>query len=157
MSYIELINFINLNLDEKKMLLSWRNNHNIRKWMHNKNEISMDEHLSYIESLEEKNDRIYFLVKQEGVTIGIIDFTSINKVSNSAEIGLYSNPDIKGVGTILMQEIVKYGFDNLKLKKLIANVFLENTKAISLYKKYNFKELKVDKDLLYMELNSENR
>jgi UDP-4-amino-4,6-dideoxy-N-acetyl-beta-L-altrosamine N-acetyltransferase len=159
-SKIKLINFIDISSEEKKMVLSWRNHQDIRKWMINKKEISLEEHLNYINSLYTKNDRVYFLVKESNEYIGVVDLTNIVE-KEFAEFGIYAKPDCIGVGSKLMRTIVDYAFKILKLKKLIANVYINNEKAIKLYKKFNFKEIRVDTDsngkFVQMELKNENR
>lgn len=157
---IELINFIDISSEEKKMVLSWRNHQDIRKWMSNKKEITLEEHLNYVNSLSNKKDRIYFLVKELNEYLGVIDFTNI--VENEfAEFGIYAKPASVGVGSKLMTAIINYAFNILKLKKLTANVYVNNEKAIKLYKKFNFKEIKLDTDsngeFILMELKNENR
>ena len=47
-----------------------------------------------------------------------------------------------------------YGFNRLKLKELIAEVFTENRVAIRLYEKFNFKKINLknrdnEKNMLY--------
>ena len=60
MQNIKLLNFIDLKLEEKEMILKWRNHPEIRKWMYNQDEIKLEEHLSFIESLNTKEDKFYF-------------------------------------------------------------------------------------------------
>ncbi len=153
----KLINFVDLSQEEKLMVLSWRNDDNIRKWMLTQDIISQDNHFNYIESLTSKKDRLYFLVKKAANSIGVIDFTSIDYDEKKAEIGLYTNPELKGVGSFLMQEIINYGFHILGVKTLISKVFHQNHKAIKLYKKFDFKEISEEKEMLTMELKNENR
>lgn len=156
---IELINFTDLSFEEKKMVLVWRNHQDIRKWMSNKNEITLKEHLKYIDSLSSKNDKIYFLVKELSNYLGVIDFTSIIR-NEDAEFGIYAKPNLMGVGFTLMNTILDYAFNVLKLKKLIANVYINNKKAIKLYKKFHFIEIKKGRDsngeFIRMELKNEN-
>ena len=153
----DLINFTNLTLEQKERVLYWRNHPDIRKWMYHKEMILLEDHLHYIDSLNTRRDRIYFLVEHAGDEVGVIDFTSIRTDSKSAEIGLYAKPGIKGVGNILMQNIVDYGFHILKLKTLKSNVYITNKNAIRLYKKFGFIEKKRDNELIYMELKNEDR
>jgi len=47
MENIQLLNFIDLELKEKEMILEWRNHPDIRKWMYNQDEIKFEEHLSF--------------------------------------------------------------------------------------------------------------
>ncbi len=146
---IELKNFIDLSDDEKERVLSWRNHPEIRKWMFDKDEISLKSHLEYIKSLQQREDKRYFMVNYLGENIGVIDFTNIDK--DKADIGLYAKPDIYGVGSVLMQAIIEYGFKELKLKKLVAQVYEDNTKAINLYKKFYFVEIERGNAIITME------
>lgn len=159
MNNIELINFTELNLSEVKMVLKWRNNPDVRKWMYNQDEILLENHLAFIKSLKSKKDKLYFLVKKDNEYIGVIDFNNIK--DQSLIIGIYTNPSIKGFGKILLENIINYSFDVLKVKKIFSEVFSENTKAYELYKKYNFikTDIKIvnNKEVICMELKNENR
>jgi UDP-4-amino-4,6-dideoxy-N-acetyl-beta-L-altrosamine N-acetyltransferase len=143
-------NFIDLTLDEKKEVLKWRNHLEIRKWMFDKNEISLKNHLAFIEKLRNDKTKIYFKVDD----LGVINYKIKN---NIAEIGLHKNPYKQKVGNILMQKLIDYGFNKLKVKKLILYVYEDNLKAINLYKKYGFKEIDKKDNLIKMELENENR
>jgi UDP-2,4-diacetamido-2,4,6-trideoxy-beta-L-altropyranose hydrolase/UDP-4-amino-4,6-dideoxy-N-acetyl-beta-L-altrosamine N-acetyltransferase len=158
---IELVNFTDLTLDEKKMGLKWRNHPNISKWMFTQKPISLNAHLDYIESLKSRKDRVYFLVKKASRAIGVIDFTNIDHDNKRAELGIYSNPQIKGVGSILMTSILDYAFGVLKIETLASEVFKENSAAIKLYRRYNFKDTGTkemgNRQILQMELDIENR
>jgi len=142
-------NFVNLTLNEKKEVLKWRNHPEIRKWMYNKEEIPLKNHLESIESLKNDKSRLYFKVDN----IGIINYKITN---NIAEIGLHKNPEKKGVGKILMQKLIDYGFNELNLKKLILYVFENNETAINLYKNFGFIETDKKDNLIKMELKNEN-
>lgn len=155
---VELINFINLEYDEKVMILNWRNHPKIKSVMHNNLDILLDDHLNFIESLKKRDDKKYFLVKENSLNIGVIDFINITKYE--AELGIYSNPDLKGYGTLLLSEICTYAFETLKVQVLKAEVYKTNVTAIQLYQKFNFKEIqsknKENKEIIYMELKNEN-
>lgn len=158
---IELVNFTELSPDEKEMVLAWRNHPKIRERMFTQNEISLKDHMQYIESLATKSDRVYFLVRHRKDNIGVIDFTGINLTDGTAEFGLYANPDLKGMGTLLMNEVIYYAFNTLGIQTLICEVFEENVPAIKLYERYGFKgtatRKAMDKTVICMELKNENR
>lgn len=135
---MHLLNFTTLEESECTLVLSWRNHPKVREWMLHPNEISLDEHLHFIESLKSRADKCYFLVKQENEYIGVIDFTDITEVS--AEFGIYANPDVRGVGGVLMEVLIDYAFTTLKVKKLVSNVFSDNVRAKHLYEKFDFAE-----------------
>jgi UDP-4-amino-4,6-dideoxy-N-acetyl-beta-L-altrosamine N-acetyltransferase len=136
----EIINFINTNELEKSLILEWRNNENVRKWMVNNNIISLEEHLNYINSLKNKDDKLCFLIKEYDEYLGIIEFDEINLNTKSAYFGINANIDIKvrGIGRILESISTYIAKELLKLETLKLYVFKENSKAINLYKKSNY-------------------
>ncbi|MCT7470433.1 UDP-4-amino-4,6-dideoxy-N-acetyl-beta-L-altrosamine N-acetyltransferase [Aliarcobacter cryaerophilus] len=139
MKDIKLINFIDLSQEEKRMILEWRNKIDIQKWMYTQNDISLEDHLDFIDSLKTIKDKLYFLVKKDNIYIGVIDFTQI-KPNESLHMGIYTNPDLKGYGKILLETIIYFSFEILKVVKIYSEVYFENEKAYLLYKSYGFKE-----------------
>jgi UDP-4-amino-4,6-dideoxy-N-acetyl-beta-L-altrosamine N-acetyltransferase len=137
--------FTKLTEKEKIMVLNWRNHPEISRFMINK-KIGIKEHFRFIESLKKDKSKKYFLVND----IGVVYFNDIK--NDMAVVGLYKNPDKNKVGKKLMEKLIDYGFNELRLKRLILYVFEDNTKAINLYKKFNFKKIKQLNNLIKMEL-----
>lgn len=158
---IVLINFIDLTENEKEMVLNWRNNEDIKKWMYTQDDITINEHLNFINNLVGNISKQYFVVKSNDEYIGVVDFTDISK--DETYFGLYSNPESKvtGVGRLLEEICLDYAFKTLKVKKLKLEVFSENIRVRNLHKKYKFKETSTKivngKEVTCMELNNENR
>ncbi len=158
MSNISLINFIDLTLEEKVFILSWRNNPNIRKWMFNTASISLDQHLKFIETLKDSTNKQYFVVKDDNNYLGVIDFCNITKTS--LEMGLYKNPEVSNVGKILLNSVLQHAFNILKVETIISEVFEVNKKAYELYISIGFKPFSSkifnNKKVICMELKNEN-
>lgn len=142
---IILKDFIHLNQEEIKLVLKWRNDESIAKFMKTQN-ITLKEHLSFLSSLKTDTTKKYFLVYDSKQAIGVIDF--INITNNSCEFGLYGIK--KGAGELLMQEVKNYAFNVLKVQTLNACVFKENTKALNLYLKHKFKIIKENNNFYLM-------
>ena len=140
--------FQDLSLEEKEEVLKWRNDKSIREFMYDKEPISLENHLNFIDNLD--NSKVYLKVDD----LGVINFRIKN---NFAEIGLHKNPNKQKVGSKLMKTLIDYGFNVLKLDKLILYVFENNIKAINLYKKFGFIEVDKKDNLIKMELKNENR
>ncbi|MFQ6343036.1 UDP-4-amino-4,6-dideoxy-N-acetyl-beta-L-altrosamine N-acetyltransferase [Campylobacter sp. VTCC 70190] len=146
---IRLKNFTELDKQEIKLIFKWRNDTSIAQFMRTK-KISIKEHLKFIKNLHKDSSKKYFLVFKDEQSIGVIDFVNISE--NSCEFGLYAKPNLKGVGNILMNEIKKYAFENLKVKNLKAYVFKSNHRALSLYLKHYFYIYSEDENIFYVEL-----
>ena len=138
--------FQDLNLQEQKEVLEWRNHEDIRKWMYNKNKISLDEHLNFIKNLDKY--RIYLKIGD----LGVVNFKIFDKY---VEFGIHKNPNKQKVGNKLLEIGINEAF---KYKdKIILYVFEDNVKAINLYKKLGFTEVDKKDNLIKMELQNENR
>ncbi|OCL85251.1 MULTISPECIES: UDP-4-amino-4,6-dideoxy-N-acetyl-beta-L-altrosamine N-acetyltransferase [Arcobacteraceae] len=160
MKEIKLINFTDLSNDEKKIILEWRNNPNIKKWMYTQDDIILENHLNFIDSLKNSKEKLYFLVKKEDENIGVIYFTQI-KQNESLHMGVYTNPNLKGYGKILLETIINFSFEILKVVKIYSEVYFENEKAYLLYKSYGFKEyaekIVNNKKVICMDLNNKGK
>jgi len=159
MNNIYLINFIDLTLEEKKLVLSWRNHPNIRKWMYDQEKIQLKNHLNFIDNLNNTKDKKYFLVKNDKQYLGVIDFNNISK--KSLVMGLYKNPNAYNVGNILLDTIIDYSFHILKVDTIVSEVFESNVKAQQLYLSLGFNvsnnKIVNNKKVIVMELKNENR
>ncbi|OOX93136.1 UDP-4-amino-4,6-dideoxy-N-acetyl-beta-L-altrosamine N-acetyltransferase [Campylobacter coli] len=145
---IYLKDFAHLDKQEILLVWQWRNDEKISQFMKTKY-IDFQEHLNFITSLKKDRSKKYFLVFKDNEAIGVIDFINIAK--DSCEFGLYTKPDLKGMGQILMQEIKKYTFEKLKIKKLKACVFKQNKRALDLYLNNSFCIKNEDENMFYVE------
>ena len=145
---VKLTKFQNLSLEEKEEVLNWRNHPEIRKWMFDKNKISLKNHLEFIDNMPK--NRIYLKVGD----LGIINFKILDE---KVELGLHKNPNKNKVGNDLLKTAIDYAFNELNAKKIILYVFEDNIKAINLYKKFGFIEVDKKENIIKMELENENR
>ncbi|MFD2923615.1 GNAT family N-acetyltransferase [Halobacillus naozhouensis] len=87
---------------------------------------------------------IYSVVdKQTDATIGHIALRNIDRGNQSARIGKVIVSDEargKGIGTLMMKEVLKVAFDQLQLHKVSLGVFDFNQPAIRCYEKVGFKK-----------------
>lgn len=152
---MQLLDFTTLDSLQLTLVLSWRNHPDICRWMLKSDEISTEDHFRFVELLKQRSDKRYFLVQNNGENIGVIDFIDITQAS--AEIGVYANPQLRGVGDTLMRALIDYAFSTLKVTTLIATVFADNDRAKLLYEKFDFKEkeriLYNEREMITMELS----
>ena len=133
---IRIKNFTQISQLEKEIVFYFRNNDKVRQWMYS------------------NSNKIYFLVQQKEQYIGVIDLSNIDKKLCEADIGIYSNPELKLQGDILMETLLSYSFNVLKLIKVKAEVYKTNISAIKLYKRFGFKQIEEKDDILFMELKN---
>jgi UDP-4-amino-4,6-dideoxy-N-acetyl-beta-L-altrosamine N-acetyltransferase len=132
------VNFNELNEDDVMLIHKWRNNDKIRKWMHNQNKITLENHLKFMLNLKNNKLKLFFLVKRNGISVGVF---SLNKIINqSADWGYYLNPNLhkQNLGVEFYYYVLNHIFNNLKFLKIYGHVLKENHSSISLSKLFKF-------------------
>lgn len=144
------INFCKLSDKDLIKVLSSRNQYEVRKWMYNKEIISLKDHMAFVENLEKDNKNKYWASYDENLNIiGVIYLNNINLLNNGfAELGIYKNTLIteKGIGSRLINLLFKIAFEEIGLRKLYLEVFKVNEVAVDFYKKHGFIECGVLKN-----------
>lgn len=99
----------------------------------------------YIENANNDNsDTLVYKVisKETGEVLGHISLREIDRINNSARVGkvLVGDKNVrgKGIGKLLMKEILKVAFDELKLHRVSLGVFDFNVSAIACYENAGF-------------------
>ena len=94
------------------------------------------EYLTYVGQRYRTGDFYDWAVicREDGHMIGTCGFTSFDLSSDSAEIGYVINPAYhgKGLATEAVQEILRFGFENLSLHRIEAKFIKENTRSLML-------------------------
>lgn len=159
-------NYINLTNSEKQMILDWRNHSSNRKWMFNQSFIFINDHLKFIENLENNSESFYWLVSKNKTPIGGVNLIHIQNDSKSAEIGYFLDPDKQGggLGLDFVFTSLSFAFDVLGFQIIQGNVMNDNITAYLLdafmgfkYKKEYFINIDgVDVKFHYCELTKDD-
>ena len=107
--------------------------------------ITEKEHADWFQNIcRASTDRVFFIIElvSKGVPIGSCQLLNIHSDHRSAElqirIGEWSAHG-RGYGTEAIKQLVKFGFENLKLHRIALQVFASNQQAIRSYEKSGFK------------------
>lgn len=126
-------NFVCLTLEEKMMILKWRNSESVRKVMVNKNIISEHDHLKFIDGLKERDDCYYWLViNKKDEKIGVIDILHVDNENDVGELGYYMDPSLIGMGLEFVVECEFFVYNIIRLGNNIATVNVNNKSALLL-------------------------
>ena len=128
---IKVKNFTILPQEQLLQILNWRNSEEVRIWMYSKDEISVEDHLNFCESLSKQTSSAYFMVLKNETAIGVVSLINYNEIEQSGEIGFYLNPQYlkSGVGLDVFYVGLELLFKEYNLNKVIGFVRIENTNA----------------------------
>lgn len=147
----ELINFINLDDNHRELVRNWRNHPDIKKWMKTDHIISVDEHLGFIGRLKSDRGNFYWLVKNSGQNIGVIYLNNVDFKHKTAYLGVYANPELRGVGSTLMAALRELSFNLARLHSLKLEVREDNQRAVSLYQRSGFSQEGLLREVVYQD------
>lgn len=120
-------------------------------------EISREQTADWIRKISvPAEDRVdlMIIVKETDELIGEVVLNEIDPDNRSANIriGIRSHEHRgKGYGTEAMTQMLRYGFESLKLHRIHLGVYPFNPRAIHVYEKLGFKRDGVERDALYVD------
>lgn len=144
---LELINFNEIPFETQLHTLEWRNSESVSEFFKIK-QIDEKTHRKWLLSLKQNSPlNIAFIIKVNSSYVGVTYFHSIDYEKRQCDWGIYiydnSNRG-KGLGSIVLKEILKYAARELNMNKVFLDVKFDNAHAIKLYEKYGFKVEKKD-------------
>jgi [ribosomal protein S18]-alanine N-acetyltransferase len=89
---------------------------------------------------EDKNERI-FVLEEKSEIIGYVTLRSEKRIGEIGLLAITKNSQGKGYGKLLLQHILKYAKE-INCKRVFLEVRVDNSKAINLYQKFDFKKTK---------------
>ncbi len=85
---------------------------------------------------------VYIVAECGGSVIGFLEFMngSLRRIRHSGMFSMYIRKDLReeGIGSMLLEELIRWGTNDPLIEKLTLAVFSTNTRARSLYEKFGF-------------------
>lgn len=151
----EKINLRALEPEDLEFLYQIENNQSFWEISHTKTPFSKYILKQYLENahldiFEAKQLRLLIEEKSTKKQLGLIDLFDFNPTHKRAGVGILIHPEFQqnGFASEAISLLINYSFSLLDLHQLFANITLDNTQSISLFKKHNFKEVGIKKDCI---------
>ena len=124
-----------MEVEDTEDIVRWRNSDEVRSRFIYQEPFTRENHLSWIENKVNKGLVVQMMIC-ETVTdraIGSAYFRDIDSVNHKAEYGLFigeSDSRIKGLGALVSERMLQYGFEELKLHRIHARIIADNIVSI---------------------------
>ena len=133
------------------MVLSWRNDESVKKWLISKQNVTWEEHIAFIELLRVSDSVFYWLAIQNGVSTGVVSL-KVNQTNRTiGTAGIFLDPSLigSGIGIELAYESVHIYYEKCGIKTLINDVYKKNKAAVRLNRLmgYEFQDNPSDPEL----------
>ncbi|MBA0035105.1 UDP-4-amino-4,6-dideoxy-N-acetyl-beta-L-altrosamine N-acetyltransferase [Pantoea sp. BIGb0393] len=137
-----------LQQEDLSLILQWRNNDFVRKFMFNSNVISLQDHESWFERVKDNDNKHLLMFESDNIKRGFAQF-SVDQ-GGIAEWGFYVDPSSqRGVGGQMCKAVMQYAFNELGLYKISARVIEFNHRSLYLHNKLCFQQEGILRDHYY--------
>ena len=121
------------------------------EWMHDSDtkkifqtdfsKVSENDAIKFIKTSYNDENQHFAVVDDEDEYLGTISLKNINEINKNAEYAISMRKCARGknISSEATQEILKYGFETLKLSRIYLCVSDSNQRAIRFYKKMGFR------------------
>jgi UDP-4-amino-4,6-dideoxy-N-acetyl-beta-L-altrosamine N-acetyltransferase len=123
------------------LILTWRNNPDVRRFMYNNHAITKDEHQEWFARMEQNPQSLWYIHEdQKGNPDGVVYFTQYQIERKNAFWGFYAAPCAPaGTGIRLGLDALNEAFDVLRLHKLNTEVLSANERSLRFHNKLGFR------------------
>ena len=119
-------NFTRLDRETLEMIYKWRTSEEISQCMENQGKFSIEDHLKFCASLKDRKDKLYYLIKFDGVPCGVYDYVDIDDKNKVAVPGNYMIGNYQKYAYVVcfLQNYIlkKHGIKTVKFYVLKSNV-----------------------------------
>lgn len=123
---------------ELELVYKWRNDVRVREYMFNSDEINEIDHKVWFENSVNDPSRHLLLACRDSKPFGFAQF-KISVCKTVADWGFYVDPNgPKGQGAILGNCVLEYGFEEIGLRRVYAEVLESNGRSLSLHTRLGF-------------------
>lgn len=148
-----LIKLRSIKKRDLQFIRNWRNDPNIFQFNKQYTLLNMKNQQDWFKTTQIKNsDKKMFIIEKDLIPIGICGFVNIDHEIYSGDIAIIiGNRKLhkKGIGVIVLKKLIQYGFKNLKLHKIEAEIFEFNLISKKFFEKLNFKQEVIHREALW--------
>lgn len=142
--------------EDTDMVIRWRNSEFVVKNFIYRKEITRDEHLQWYRNKIKKGLVHQFIICriEDDTPIGSAYLQNFEELNRKAEVGIFLDSSCapqKGSGTEAMALTVRYGFEELKMHKIVARVLAYNIASRKMLERTGFVEEGYLKDELFID------
>jgi len=142
-SIMDSIQLKKINSSYLEKIKNWRNLESIRNFNYQYTLLNMKNQHEWYSSLTTSHDQKMFIVLKNSKPIGICGLIHIDIENKNADVSIILGEHSlhgKGIGSIILEKLVEYGFRKLKLHRIGAEIFEFNKISVHLFEGLSFKK-----------------
>ena len=142
-----------INVADASLIHKLRSDQETNALIDRENSKSIEDALLFIDRIKSnvrRNESVYWVICFQNVSelVGTIGYWNINPSAGTAEIGYELLREFRGQGFMneVLPEVIRFGFEELKLKWITAVTTVQNIRSVKLLEKFGFQLSESDDD-----------
>jgi len=140
---------------DAELIVKWRNKEFVRQNFIYREPFTVEGHRRWVETMIDTGKVVQFIIcTKEDKPIGSVYLRDIDRLHQKAEYGIFIGEDDAvgcGYGTQAAKLILSYGFEELKLHKIMLRLLAGNDRAKRSYEKAGFLQEAYLKDEVFLD------
>lgn len=142
-----------ITINDTELVVKWRNNPSVKCNFVFQEEFTYEMHEKWLNTKVKYGEVVQYIIidKDTGNAVGSVYFRDIDGKNQSAEFGIFIGEDSirgKGLGSEATKIFTNFGFDYLKLHRIMLRVFSDNLQAQKAYQNAGFNVEGIFKDMI---------
>lgn len=133
------LELVKITIEDLEQIMNWRMMPEVTKYMYTDPILTLEKQKEWFEFIQNDDSVKYWVIKIDGVKIGVINLRDIDYVNRRCTWGYYIGDNSfrgRGIATTLECNMYDYVFYVLGLNKFWCEVFTFNEKVISIHAKF---------------------
>jgi UDP-4-amino-4,6-dideoxy-N-acetyl-beta-L-altrosamine N-acetyltransferase len=129
-------------INDLELIRGWRNSEEVSKYMYTDDKISSEQQIKWFEKIAQDQTQKYWVIEYEEKKLGLASLYSIKQNFKSCYWAFYlGDTSVRGagLGSKIEYNILNYVFEEMKLNKLLCEVFVFNDAVIKMHEKFGFR------------------
>jgi [ribosomal protein S5]-alanine N-acetyltransferase len=150
-----------LRLDDAEQIFRLRSDKDVNDLIDRQSAVTIDDAIKFIHMIQvnaTNDEGVLWAITLDGDSklLGTILYWHIEWKKNKAELGYELLPEYqaKGIMKEALEKVIRFGFEELKFKEIVAEPNRKNTRSIRLLEKLNFALIGENGDYLVYELGN---
>jgi len=136
-----LVEFVDATEGHLKLIYNWRNQSFIREVMYDSEPLKWDNHVDWFRSVINDDRKYVKILYYNDIPYGLANFQMTDALASIGEWGFYigEREAPKGMGKLLAYCMLNFLFEDVKVKKVCAEVISFNDTSLKFHQKVGFK------------------
>lgn len=135
-----MVKMIKLRDEHLEMLLNWRTQDFVSKFMLTKVDNSLESQRKWFKTICDNDQYKYWVIYYKSIPIGVVNLAEIDLANLKCSAGYYiGNEEFKSLGAVILPYLYNYIFKNMGFRKVFGSVVSDNDSILKIHNMHGYR------------------